>query len=335
MATSDTAARPLLEVRGLHQNFAVAGSREPKRAVIGVSLAVWPGEIVGVVGESGSGKSTIARSVVGLYRPSEGTVLLDGTPLPPTARQRSREQKRRLQMVFQNPAAALNPRRSIGQALALPLHIHRGLRGAAARAEIERLLGLVELPAVFAGRHPAALSGGQRQRVAIARALSAWPDLLILDEPTSALDVSVQAKMIDLLMGLKAQLGLSYLFITHDISLVRTIADRVVVLYQGRVQESGPTKAVFSEPRHPYTRLLISAVPVVTEEEAALQPHVPPVAHASKRPLAPDASCAFAPRCPQAMERCWTELPPLYRIKDVKDVEVRCFLHEEALGDRR
>jgi oligopeptide/dipeptide ABC transporter ATP-binding protein len=291
-------------------------------------LTLRRGEILGVVGESGSGKSTIARSAVGLYRPTSGAVMFDGVPLPPTSRQRSREQKRRLQMVFQNPAAALNPRRSIGQALALPLRIHRGLRGGAAQAEIERLLGLVELPTAFAGRHPAALSGGQRQRVAIARALAAGPDLLILDEPTSALDVSVQAKIIDLLLELKAQLGLSYLFITHDISLVRTIADRMVVLYQGRVQESGPTGAVFAEPRHPYTQLLISAVPVLTPEEEALQPRVRSVAHETRRaPAGPDASCAFAPRCPHAMQRCWTALPPLYRMGDV---DVRCFLHEEA-----
>jgi peptide/nickel transport system ATP-binding protein len=286
------------------------------------------GEILGVVGESGSGKSTIARSVVGLYRPTTGSILLEGTPLPAASWRRSREQKQRVQMVFQNPASALNPRRTIGQALTLPLRIHRGLRRAAVQREIERLLALVELPREFAARHPGGLSGGQRQRVAIARALAAGPELLILDEPTSALDVSVQAKVIDLLLGLKEQLGLSYMFITHDISLVRTIADRVVVLYQGKVQESGATARVFDAPLHPYTQLLISAVPVLTPEEEALQPRVPPATHEVRRPPAgQDASCAFAPRCPHVMEQCWRSLPPLYR---TADVDVRCFLHEET-----
>jgi oligopeptide/dipeptide ABC transporter ATP-binding protein len=318
---------PLLEVRRLHQYFKSAGSREPKRAVDGVTLSLRAGEILGVVGESGSGKSTIARSVVGLNRPTSGDVLFAGIPLPAASRQRSREQKRRLQMVFQNPAAALNPRRTIGQALTLPLRIHRGLRGQAARQEIARLLELVELPGEFAGRHPSALSGGQRQRVAIARALAAEPDLLILDEPTSALDVSVQAKMIDLLLELKARLGLSYLFITHDISLVRTIADRVVVLYQGRVRETGPIDTVFAEPRHPYTRLLISAVPVITAEEEALQPRVPTTGVGNGRAVPePDVGCAFAPRCPYVMDRCWAQPPPLYR---TGNVDVRCFLEEE------
>ena len=321
-------AAPLLEVRGLSQHFRVPGSREPKRAVEDASLEVRRGEILGVVGESGSGKSTVARAVVGLYRPTAGAVLLDGEPLPPGEGERSREQKRRLQMVFQNPAAALNPRRSIGEALALPLRIHRGMGGAAAQQEIARLLGLVELPAEYAGRHPLALSGGQRQRVAIARALAAGPELLILDEPTSALDVSVQAKVIDLLMELKAQLGLSYLFITHDISLIRTIADRVVVLYQGRVQESGATSAVIAAPRHPYTQLLISAVPVLTPEEEALQPRVAATSSARAAPpgaLPAHERCAFAPRCPHVMDRCWRELPRLY---PVESGLARCFLYD-------
>ena len=321
--------RPLLEVRDLCQYFKVAGSREPKRAVDGVSLALRRGEILGVVGESGSGKSTIARSIVGLYRPTSGSILLTGEELPPASRRRSREQKRRVQMVFQNPAAALNPRRTIGQALALPLRIHRHLRGKEAHREIERLLALVELPPEFAGRHPGGLSGGQRQRVAIARALAAGPELLILDEPTSALDVSVQAKVIDLLLELQARLDLSYLFITHDISLVRTIAHRVVVLYQGRVQESGATAQLFAAPRHPYTQLLISAVPVITPEEEALQPRLAqPEQARPPRPAHPAAEhCAFAPRCPHVMARCWQALPPLY---PVEEVEVRCFLQEHG-----
>jgi peptide/nickel transport system ATP-binding protein len=315
----------------LCQYFRVPGSREPRRAVDHVSLTLYAGEVLGIVGESGSGKSTIARSIVGLYRPTAGRITLGGMPLPPALSRRSRAQKRRIQMVFQNPTSALNPRRSVGQALDLPLRLHRGLRGAAARREIAHLLEMVELPPEFAQRYPSALSGGQRQRVAIARALAAGPEILLLDEPTSALDVSVQAKVIDLLLTLKAQMQLSYIFITHDISLVRTIADRVVVLYQGMVQESGPTAAVFAAPRHPYTRLLIAAVPVITPEEEALRPSVPEVsskaaewpqvraARSASQPganaeaqVGPATCCPFAPRCPHAMPRCWISLPPLY-----------------------
>jgi oligopeptide/dipeptide ABC transporter ATP-binding protein len=230
-------------------------------------------------------------------------------------------------MVFQNPASALNPRRSVGQALALPLRIHQGLARGETRREIDRLLTLVELPREFATRHPGGLSGGQRQRVAIARALAAGPELLILDEPTSALDVSVQAKVIDLLLHLQSQLGLSYMFITHDISLVRTIAHKVVVLYQGQVQETGDTAKVFAAPLHPYTQLLISAVPVITPEEQALQPQLPPVPapRAALPARAAGNQCAFAPRCAYAMDRCWQQWPPLF---PVETSGVRCFLHE-------
>jgi peptide/nickel transport system ATP-binding protein len=322
---------PLLVLDDLCQHFRVPGSREPKRAVDHVSLILYAGDVLGIVGESGSGKSTIARSIIGLYRPTAGRITLGGMPLPPALSRRSCAQKRCIQMVFQNPTSALNPRRSVGQALELPLRLHRGLRGTSARREIAHLLEMVELPPEYAQRYPSALSGGQRQRVAIARALAAGPEILLLDEPTSALDVSVQAKVIDLLLTLKAQMQLSYIFITHDISLVRTIADRVVVLYQGMVQESGPTAAVFAAPRHPYTRLLIAAVPVITPEEEALRPSVPGVsskaaewsqARAARSPSQPGANaeaqagpttcCPFAPRCPHAMPRCWISLPPLY-----------------------
>jgi len=351
--------RPLLVLDDLCQYFRVRGSAEPKRAVDHVSLALYPDEILGIVGESGSGKSTIARSIAGLYYPTAGRITLAGAPLPTALRRRAAGQKRRIQMVFQNPTSALNPRRSVGQALELPLRLHQGLRGDAARREIARLLEMVELPGDYARRYPGALSGGQRQRVAIARALAARPDILLLDEPTSALDVSVQAKVIDLLVALKRQMRLSYIFITHDISLVRTIADRVVVLYQGMVQESGPTAVVFAQPRHPYTRLLISAVPVITPEEEALQPSFPvvhagtpaprprgqdgageePVSGAPGEPTGPEgtARCPFAPRCPYAMRECWTSLPPLFNVDvgagtTAGGAAVRCYLERDRPG---
>jgi oligopeptide/dipeptide ABC transporter ATP-binding protein len=237
--------------------------------------------------------------------------LFDGATLPPTSRQRSREQKRRLQMVFQNPAAALNPRRSIGQALALPLRIHRGLRGGAAQAEIERLLGLVELPAAFAARHPVALSGGQRQRVAIARSLAAGPDLLILDEPTSALDVSVQAQILNLLKNLQREFDLTYMFIAHDLDVVRHISDRVAVMYLGKMVELGTGQELYDHPLHPYTGALLSAIPVPNPDVArarkpiVLEGDVP-------SPINPPNACRFHPRCPRFQQgTCDVEEPQL------------------------
>jgi len=336
------AGEPLLVLDDLCQYFRVRGSKEPKRAVDHISLNLYPDEILGIVGESGSGKSTIARSIAGLYRPTAGAITLAGEPLPAAFNRRSAAQKRRIQMVFQNPTSALNPRRSVGHALELPLRLHQGLRGDQARREVVRLLEMVELPVDYARRYPGALSGGQRQRVAIAQALAAKPDILLLDEPTSALDVSVQAKVIDLLLALKRQMRLSYIFITHDISLVRTIADRVVVLYQGMVQESGSTATVIAHPRHPYTQLLISAVPVITPEEEALQPSFP------AQPEAPPGAtpvwerrgmdegtgyCRFAPRCPYVMPECRTSLPPLFDVDAAGDGGVRCYLERDRLVD--
>jgi len=338
------AGEPLLVLDDLCQYFRVRGSKEPKRAVDHISLNLYPDEILGIVGESGSGKSTIARSIAGLYRPTAGAITLAGEPLPAAFNRRSAAQKRRIQMVFQNPTSALNPRRSVGHALELPLRLHQGLRGDQARREVVRLLEMVELPVDYARRYPGALSGGQRQRVAIAQALAAKPDILLLDEPTSALDVSVQAKVIDLLLALKRQMRLSYIFITHDISLVRTIADRVVVLYQGMVQESGSTTTVIAHPRHPYTQLLISAVPVITPEEEALQPSFPaqPEAPPGATPVwerrgmdegTGTGYCRFAPRCPYVMPECRTSLPPLFDVDAAGDGGVRCYLERDRLVD--
>jgi len=267
---------PLLEVVDLVKSFPVYnafGSRSGELvAVDHVSFSIRRGGIYGLAGESGSGKSTIARMIMGLLAPTGGDVLLGSENITGTLGTRARS--RQVQMVFQNPGSSLNPRRTIGQSIAVPLEAHAYPR-ADRRRRITELLDMVQLPASFADRYPHELSGGQKQRVAIARALAVAPQLIVLDEPTSALDVSVQAKVIELLTELGRQLDLTYLFISHDLSLMRNFADEVGILYRGRIVESGPTAKVFEHPEHDYTRLLIASVPVISAEEEALRPHIP------------------------------------------------------------
>ncbi|NDV00241.1 ATP-binding cassette domain-containing protein [Pseudoroseicyclus tamaricis] len=266
--------RPLLEAVNLAKHYPVKSPLGFKtgavRAVDGVSFSIPEGGIYGLAGESGSGKSTIARMIMGLTTPTSGALLLGGRDIAGQAGRRAYRSK--VQMVFQNPGSSLNPRRSIGQSIAVPLS---GLSRRARAARIDELLGMVQLPASYARRYPHELSGGQRQRVAIARALACAPRLLVLDEPTSALDVSVQAKIIDLLTELGRELNLTFLFISHDLSLMRNFAEEVGVLYLGKLVETGPTAEVFARPRHAYTRLLLASVPVISDEEAALRPQVP------------------------------------------------------------
>lgn len=263
---------PLLELRGLTKHFrsraGLLGRQEQiVRAVGDVSLTIQPGKVYGLAGESGSGKSTIARMVMGLAQPTSGQILIDGAPV-------AHRGPRPVQMVFQNPGASLNPRRTVAQSISVPLAV-QGIGAAPARARVAQLLDMVELPAGFASRYPHELSGGQKQRVAIARALAVTPRLLILDEPTSALDVSVQAKVMDLLADLGRDLGLTYLFISHDLSLMRNFADQVGILYLGQIVETGTAETVFSAPRHPYSRLLLASVPVISDAEAAIRPVIP------------------------------------------------------------
>ena len=242
------------------------GSRlDPLVAVEDVSFTVAEGECVAIVGESGSGKTTIARCVAGLHAPAAGRVLLDGLPLAPRAARRPREARRRIQIVFQNPNDSLNPRHRIGDAIARPVRILRDLRPREARAEAARLLERVRLPARLAERYPGELSGGERQRVAIARALAASPDLIVCDEITSALDVSVQAAVLELLAELRAELRLALLFITHDLGVVASVADRVLVLENGVVCEDGPVSSLLRSPEHEYTRRLVAAAPRLPE----------------------------------------------------------------------
>lgn len=256
----------ILSLRDLGKTFVTA--THEVHAVSGVTLDVTDGECLAIVGESGSGKSTLANMVLGLFAPTRGEMVFDGTPLPA---RRTLAHRRAIQLVQQNPASALNPRRSVGASIRLPLDVHT-IGAPGERTEmVATLLRDVGLDPAMAGRAPSALSGGQRQRVAIARALACQPRLLVLDEPTSALDVLVQAQVLRLLDDLRRARGLTYVFITHDLAVVRAIASRVAVFHRGRLVEEGATEAIFAAPHEAYTRSLIAAVPVITEEEKTMR----------------------------------------------------------------
>ncbi len=265
-----TTPAPLLSVDNLRAEH--RGRDEVVVAASDVSFTLGRGECVALVGESGSGKTTIARTIAGLHSLSAGRIVLDGAELPATARHRSRAQRQRIQLVFQDPSDALNPRHSVRAAVARPAQMLRDLSRAEADAEVERLLSLVRLPEKIAERYPAELSGGERQRVGIARALAATPEVLICDEITSALDVSVQAAVLNLITDLRESLGLSLLLITHDLGVVSTIADRVLVLQQGNIVEGGATRDVLMSPKHPYTKSLLEAAPSLSKVLAVTSP---------------------------------------------------------------
>jgi oligopeptide/dipeptide ABC transporter ATP-binding protein len=307
----------LLEVTGLERRFpGTRGlvdmiARRPRpivHALSGVSLQVRPGETLGIVGESGCGKSTLARCMVRLIEPDAGTISFDGQNVLGLEGADRRRFNRAVQMVFQDPYASLNPRMTVAATLAEALRVHRVVPEAAISARVLHLLDLVQLPATAGPRYPHEFSGGQRQRIGIARALSVEPRLIIADEPVSALDVSVQAQIVNLFMELQERLGLTLVFITHDLRLVRHMAHRVAVMYLGRVVETGPVADIFANPRHPYTKALIRAVPQMTPRllrgEAAVKGELP-------SPLAPPPGCTFHPRCPVAIARCSQELPGL------------------------
>jgi peptide/nickel transport system ATP-binding protein len=310
--------RPLLRVRGLEVDYRRRSDGVSGATVSDVDITVRGGEVVALVGESGSGKSTIAWTIAGLRTPSAGEISLGDADLTAPAARREPAVRRQVQLVFQNAATALNPRRTVGDAVSRPLRL-RGLRRAAAREARDEVLADVALTAEHADRLPAALSGGQQQRVGIARALAAGPTLVLADEVTSALDVSVQAAVLRLLDDLRAEHDLGYLFISHDLAVVRGIADRVVVLYLGRVCEEGPVDRVFAECAHPYTRLLVSSV--LATEPGADRPAPPPDDEPETAP--PATGCAFRGRCPLRVDSlCDKETPPWQELSDGH--RVRC-----------
>lgn len=313
-----------LEVRSVSKVYASKQSGQRVLAVSDVSVSVQAGHTLGVIGESGCGKSTLARMIAGLEAPTSGAVLFEGEDVSTFGTSRMRDLRRRVQMVFQDPYSSLNPRLTAGAAIEEVVRFH-GASGhqEAARARTLALLEQVGLDASFANKYPAQMSGGQRQRVCIARALAAEPTLLILDEPVSALDVSVRAGIMNLLQDLKDQLGLTYVFISHDLGMVRHISDEVMVMYLGRSVEEGAASVVMSDPRHPYTQALLRAAPdpagfrEKSDIEVVLTGEVP-------SPTNPPAGCGFNPRCAVARESCRSSVPAVVTL--TADHSVRCVL---------
>ena len=307
--------RGALSIRGLKKHFPYKKGLWV-RAVDGIDLDLGAGESLGLVGESGSGKSTVAYTVVGMYRPTAGELRFNGQDISQPAAQRPLDLKGEIQIVFQDPGSSLNPRRTIRKILEDPLRWHAVRKRAGYPDSAEELMALVGLPEDCLEKHPPSLGGGERQLVAIARALAARPSLVILDEPTSALDVSVQAKVINRLLDLQKMLGLSYLFITHDLSLMRTVVQRVAIMYLGKICEQARTADFFQRPFHPYTRMLLSSIPVVSEAEEGLKPRKVVSTGEIPSPVHVPSGCSFHLRCPERLEICSQVDPEFTRIAD-------------------
>ena len=302
-------AQPLLSVSHLRVEYPVR-NQPPVRAVDDVTFAIEPHETVGLVGESGSGKTTIANAVLGFVPAAAGTITFDGEDIVGATRDRRRRLSASLQVVFQDPYSSLNPSRTIGTTLAETLRPHGSPSKAEAAERVASILDRVGLDPAAADRFPNQFSGGQRQRISIARALIAAPRLVICDEPVSSLDLSVQAQVLNLLRGLQGEFGLSYLFISHDLAVVRHISARIVVLYRGRVLEAGPAAVVYDNPAHPYTRTLLQSVPIPNPaQQRARRTARQRSAPASEATVRRD-SCQFAPRCPWAADICRERQPP-------------------------
>ncbi len=326
---------PLLEVEGLARHFDVSppllnrlverSGRILLKAVDGIDFAVGRGETFALVGESGCGKSTVARVLVGLHAPTRGRIRFDGVDLATLGTRAARRAfRRRMQMIFQDPYASLNPRWHVRDIVAEPLRAHRLCAGERAlRGRVDELLGQVKLAPADGDKYPHEFSGGQRQRISIARALAATPDFLVCDEPTSALDVSVQAQILNLMKDLQRALGLTYLFISHNLAVVYHVSTSVGVMYLGRLVEVAETAALFRAPLHPYTRLLLATIPDIAMTGRQREP----VAGEVPSPIDPPTGCAFHPRCPYADERCRRERPEL---RSAGAARVACHAVEEG-----
>ena len=327
-----TEPTPLVETRGLTKHFPLHGGMARRFraqganavvAVDDVSLAIRRGETVGLVGESGSGKSTFGRLLLQLYRPTAGDILFDGTSVLGQSERRNRQLRKRIQVIFQDPYSSLNPTMSVRQMLREVLAVHRIVPSEMRDARVVELLERVGLAPEFAGRKPHQFSGGQRQRVGIARALAVEPEFIVADEAVSALDVSVRAQVLNLLMRLQEELGLTYLFISHDLTVMRHISEHVAVMYLGRVVEYSPTETLFAEPLHPYTQALLKAAPSPKPRRKEITPAVP---GDIPSPIDRPTGCHFHPRCKFAMPICRTEYPRLRRVGAAS--VVACHLYE-------
>ena len=286
------------------------------RAVDGIDFAVKKGECFGLVGESGSGKSTTAYVTVGTYGPTRGSLTFKGEDIARPAVRRPMHLKKDIQIVFQDPGSSLNPRRSIGSIVEMPLRVHNMARGGKAlQKRVIELLDMVELPADYRFKSPATIGGGERQMVAIARALATDPSFVILDEPTSALDVSVQGKIINMLMRLQKEFDLTYLFITHDLSLMRNVATRIAIMYLGKIAEVAPAVEFFERPLHPYTQMLLSSIPVLSAAEEALKPDKIHSVGEIPSPVDVPPGCSFNTRCPLTTDVCFVENPVMRQIE--------------------
>jgi oligopeptide/dipeptide ABC transporter ATP-binding protein len=310
---SNPTTPPLLEVVDLQMHFPVREgvlmrSSKSCRAVDGVNLTVAPGETLGLVGESGCGKSTLGKSIVRLYKPTGGKILFQGQDLAHEKGAALKAHRRQLQMIFQDPVESLNSRHTVGDIVAEPFVIHDMGDDAWRKTRVRELLAKVGLPANAAERFPFEFSGGQRQRIGIARAIALEPKLIVCDEPVSALDVSIQSQVLNLMLDLQREMKLSYLFIAHNLAVVKHVSDRIAIMYLGRIVELADADTIYRAPRHPYTRALISAIPTPDptkkKQRIVLQGDVP-------SPINPPSGCPFHPRCPHATDRCKTEMPLL------------------------
>jgi oligopeptide transport system ATP-binding protein len=315
----DEPQKPLVAVDALKMHFPIYGGLLRRRvgavkAVDGVSFEIMEGETLGLVGESGCGKSTVGRALLRLYEVTDGTVKIDDYDIAHASPEQLRKMRPTMQMIFQDPQASLNPRMCVGDIIAEPLREHLDMTAQQRRTRVDELMDQVGLNRDFANRYPHEFSGGQRQRIGIARALALNPKFIVCDEPIAALDVSIQAQVVNLLEELQDRLGLTYLFISHDLSMVRHIADRVAVMYLGRIAELAPRDALYADPLHPYTQALLSAVPepdpsvTSTGERIILTGDVP-------SPANPPKGCNFCTRCPQVMEICKTQEPTFQEVQ--------------------
>jgi len=321
-------AEEILTVKGLKKYFKT--TRGVVKAVDDVSFSVMKNETFGLVGESGSGKSTVGHVIMGIYGPTAGTITFMGKDISKGVGRRPKDLKKQIQIVFQDPASSLNPRRTIRQILELPLRVHHLAPDGDYDKRVLEMMDLIELPREFAERYPGEQGGGEKQAVAIGRALATGPSFVVLDEPTSALDVSIQAKIINMLMRFQKEFDLSYLFITHNLSLMRNVAQRVAIMYLGKIAELADTSEFFTNPLHPYTKMLLSAVPVITPEEEALKPEKVTSTGEITGALNVPPGCSFHPRCPFVMDTCSKVVPSLIEYKSAH--HVACHLYPSALN---